>query len=160
MSSILQSPKCWPELTDISFFMLKPETYLLGKQAAVLKLVEKAGFEIITAYRIKLSFKDLMRMYQSTKARVTMSLRLPHLMPLDLYIVKKDNAISTLNQLKYRIRAELLGWNIGGFLHAPDSITEFVAHMHIFAQVELTQGHKQQGRPKAANQSKQLIKLD
>lgn len=128
-------PKC-SDSGDITFCLFKPETYLLSKQNQILKDMTDAGLKVVSQHQIKLTFRDLFRMYRSTKARVTMSIRLPHLMNLDLFIVEGENAINTLHSLKYQIRRDLLGWNIGGFLHAPDSIEEFKAHMNIFSNLK------------------------
>lgn len=121
---------------DVTFFLLKPETYLLDKKPQILQRISDEGFNIIAEQKIKLSFTDLMRMYRSARARITMSIRLPHLMHLDLYIVEAKGAIGKMHALKYQIRKDLLGWNIGGFLHAPDSIEEFKAHMNIFSTLK------------------------
>lgn len=122
-----------PDNGEVTFFLLKPETYLLDKKSQILTRIAAEGFKIIHSQQIKLTFKDLMRMYRNSKARITMSIRLPHLMYLDLYIVEGNRAIDRMHQLKYQIRKDILGWNIGGFLHAPDSIEEFLAHMDIFS---------------------------
>ncbi len=119
---------------DLSFYLLKPETYLFGKKKFIEHKIASNGLNIIKTYEIRLSFADLLKLYPGKMARITMSLRLPHFMKLDLCLVQGPNAIEQLNKLKYNIRNELLGLKLGGFLHAPDSQTEFNKHMAIFSR--------------------------
>ncbi len=117
--------------------MLKPEAYLFRKKIYVERKIAASGLKIIECHQVRLSFSDILRMYPGWMARITMSLRLPNLMPLDLYIVKGESAINAMNQLKYEIRRDLLGSRLGGFLHAPDSPRELSNHISILTQAGL-----------------------
>lgn len=115
----------------VSFYLLKPETYLFGKHHFIRKKIKAAGFKIIGKQKIKLTFSDLMALYPNLMARITMSLRVPFLMDLDMYFVEGDNVVPRLNALKYDIRQELSGAKLGGFLHTPDSPRELQHHLSI-----------------------------
>jgi nucleoside diphosphate kinase len=115
----------------ISFYLLKPETYLFGKHYFIRKKIKAAGLKIIGKKKINLSFNDLMALYPNLMARITMSLRVPFLMDLDMYFVEGENVVSRLNSLKYDIRQELSGAKLGGFLHTPDSPQELKQHLSI-----------------------------
>ncbi|KPV96312.1 MULTISPECIES: hypothetical protein [unclassified Pseudoalteromonas] len=115
----------------VSFYLLKPETYLFGKHHFIRNKIKAAGFKIIGKQKIQLTFSDLMALYPNLMARITMSLRVPFLMDLDMYFVEGDNVVPRLNALKYDIRQELSGARLGGFLHTPDSPTELQQHLSI-----------------------------
>lgn len=116
---------------DTSFYLLKPEAYLLNKEKYIKRQVIVSGLDVVEHHRIKVSFFDLMALYPDFMARLTMTLRLPFLMPLDFYLVRGANAVHRLNKLKYRIREDLLGSKLGGFLHTPDSQQELIKHLNI-----------------------------
>lgn len=115
----------------VSFYLLKPETYLFGKHQFIRNKIKAAGFKIIGKQKIQLTFSDLMALYPNLMARITMSLRVPFLMDLDMYFVEGDNVVPRLNALKYDIRQELSGARLGGFLHTPDSPRELQQHLSI-----------------------------
>ena len=119
---------------NTSFYLLKPETYLFAKKQSIKQRVQAEGFSFIAHYQIKLSFADLMALYPNVMARLTMSLRLPFIMSLDMYLVQKHNAVQELNKLKYEIREHMLGTRFGGFLHTPDSKDELNHHLAILKQ--------------------------
>lgn len=123
--------------TDLSFCLLKPESYWFGQQAAIERRIVASGLSIVARYQVKVSFNDILTMYRGRMARITMTLRMPHLRYLDMYVVQGDDAITRMDALKLQIRNDMLGLRLGGFIHAPDCLEEFNAHIDILAKAKI-----------------------
>jgi nucleoside diphosphate kinase len=132
MDSVRFKGECYGgEKGHFSFCLLKPECYWFGKKAYIERRIAAAGLKIAAVHQVKLSWSDVLTMYPGRMARVTMTLRFPHLTRLHLYIVEGPQAVQRMHQLKYAIRRELFGLKMGGFVHAPDSVEELKNHISI-----------------------------
>jgi len=116
---------------DQSFCLFKLETYLLRKQPYIMRRIEESGLEVVDTFRVRIAYRDLLTIYQEPVPRITMSLRWWPFKKLDLYVLEGPDAIDRMRRLKYRIRRELLGVALGGFVHAPNDLTELHKDMGV-----------------------------
>jgi hypothetical protein len=117
-----------------SFCLLKSEAYLFRKAAYIERLIRESGLEIVDVWKVKLTFRDVFRMYPGLMPRITMTLRLLPLLYVDLFIVRGPAAVRRMRELKYQLRREMWGLKAGGFLHTPDNSVECRDHMLIMAE--------------------------
>lgn len=129
---------------ETSFCLLKPETYWFGKKSRIEQYIADSGLTIVAKHQVKLSFKDILNLYPGRMARITMTLRMPYLMQLDLYIIEGPQAISRMHQLKFQIRHKMMGLKMGGFVHAPDSPEELDKHMAILSAAKSNSAYQHQ----------------
>ena len=119
------------EATERTFCLMKLETYLLRKQSYIKRRIEESGLEIVDAFRVRLSYRDLLTIYQTPIPRITMSLRWWPFKKLDIFVLRGIDAIPRMRALKYQIRRELLGVALGGFVHAPNDLAELHKDMGV-----------------------------
>ena len=117
-----------------SFCLLKSEAYLFRKAKYIEHCIRESGLEIVEVWKVKLTFRDVFRMYKGLMPRITMTLRLLPLIYLDLFILRGPEAVRQIRDLKYQLRREMWGLKAGGFLHAPDNVVEFCDHMTIMVE--------------------------
>ena len=117
-----------------SFCLLKSETYLFGKATYIERRIRESGLEVVDVWQVKLTFRDVFRMYHGLMPRLTMTLRLLPLVYLDLFILRGPEAVQRMRELKYQLRREMWGLKVGGFLHTPDNSVEYRDHMLIMAE--------------------------
>lgn len=122
-----------PQNIQETFCLLKSEAHLLGKQRYIKSRIEESGFVITEKWAVRLTFGDVFRMYKGWTPRIATLLRFPPLFKLDMYLLKGHDAIHQMYHLKHQIRREIWGFQNkkGGFLHAPDSISEAQEHRSI-----------------------------
>ncbi len=117
-----------------SFCLLKSEAYLFRKAKYIEHCIRESGLEIVEVWKVKLTFRDVFRMYKGLMPRITMTLRLLPLIYLDLFVLRGQEAVRRMRDLKYQLRREMWGLKTGGFLHAPDNVVEFRDHMAIMVE--------------------------
>jgi nucleoside diphosphate kinase len=118
-----------------TFCLLKSEAYLAKKDSYIEQRIKNSGLVITERWKVRLTFGDILRMYDSAIPRITSIMRFPPLFKLDMYILEGNDAINRMYRLKHRIRYEIWGreFKKGGFLHAPDSLEEARRHQSIIA---------------------------
>lgn len=123
-----------------TFCLLKSEAYVFNKASFIESKVKNSGLTIVDHWQVKLFYRDTFAMYQGLIPRITMSLRFSPFFKLELFFLEGDGAIDRMYRLKHQIREEIWGWRFqkGGFLHAPDSVTEYNEHKAILRQRKIS----------------------
>lgn len=134
---ILKPLQMWgkiPMTIETTFCLLKPESYIFRKTEQVKLSLKESGLTIVDHWVIRLKYHDIFGLYQDWFPRITMSLRFYPLFDADLFFLEGNQSIKRMHNLKFKIRNELGGFIVGGYIHAPDSTDEFYKSTKIFSK--------------------------